>query len=105
VPLIFVNQIGGQDELVFDGSSFAVNDAGNIVHQAPSFEEDICAIDLNAPAISTPNDENKDIYDALVLGLHDYVTKNGFSNVLLGLSGGVDSALVATIAAGALGGV
>lgn len=96
LPLLYVNQVGGQDELVFDGGSFGMDAKGQITKQFPFFEE------ATTPAKNQPA-EMELIYNALKLGLHDYVRKNGFSKVLLGLSGGVDSALVAVIAVDALG--
>ncbi|MCD8566617.1 MAG: NAD+ synthase [Alphaproteobacteria bacterium] len=101
LPLLYVNQVGGQDDLVFDGGSFAVDAKGAITTQLPYFEESL-GFSGQTPPASVPSDEAQ-IYNALKLGLHDYVRKNGFSNVLLGLSGGVDSALVAVLAADALG--
>ncbi|MCB9982139.1 MAG: NAD+ synthase [Rhodospirillales bacterium] len=115
LPLVYVNQVGGQDELVFDGGSFVMDGCGEIVHQLKSFEEDI--ITIPSPTTLTPNGEAplpsplgrglsegcEDIYRALTLGLRDYIEKNGFPGVLLGLSGGIDSALSAAIAVDALG--
>ena len=107
-PLIYVNQIGGQDELVFDGASFVMDAGGETVFQMPSFEEAIADIEIKASQISTPVStaslsEYEHVYKALCLGLRDYVEKNGFPGILLGLSGGVDSSLAATIAVDALG--
>lgn len=99
LPLIYVNQIGGQDELVFDGGSFTMDSNGKVITQLPFFEEAV----TDAPIMAKEPQELEEIYSALKLGLRDYVHKNGFSGVLLGLSGGVDSALVATIAVDALG--
>lgn len=113
VPSIYVNQVGGQDSLVFDGTSFVCSEDGEVLLQAKSFCED--SIDINFIQTSkllevnrpknTPRDvpQEEMVYSALVLGLRDYVHKNGQSKVVLGVSGGVDSALVATIAVDALG--
>ena len=107
----YVNLVGGQDDLVFDGASVMANFAGAAVAQAASFQEDrlIVEIDLanklvepvSKPAKST--DELADVWNALVLGLRDYVEKNGFPSVVLGLSGGIDSAVCAALAADAIG--
>lgn len=108
LPLLYCNQIGGQDELVFDGASFAMNTKGEIIGQAKHCSEDILHITFQDHGITAdtkddfPN-ENKAIYQACVLALHDYVTKNNFPGVLIGLSGGIDSALVAAMAVDALG--
>jgi len=110
VWLAYCNLVGGQDELVFDGRSVLISPAGEVVARGASFAEDLVIADFtpgaklgaaDAPA-SVPGPE-EEVYDALVLGLRDYVTKNGFSDVVLGLSGGIDSALTAAIAADALG--
>src|SRR6185369_2694391 len=105
VPVVMCNQVGGNDSLIFDGSSIAFNAQGDLIAQAKSFEEDLVVFDpFHAPAISTPiEDDTEAAYRALVLGTRDYVRKCGFSKVLIGLSGGIDSALVAAIAADALG--
>ncbi|MBI1275050.1 NAD+ synthase [bacterium] len=112
VPMVYVNQVGGQDDLVFDGRSFVMNADGEVVMQLPAFEEaqERVHFDLRderlIPSKGTMAPELEDaeaIYRALVTGLRDYVRKTGFSNVVLGLSGGVDSALVAAIATDALG--
>ncbi len=106
VPLVFVNQVGGNDELLFDGASCAVAADGRVIAQARAFEEDALLIDLAAPdgtrreALPTGPAE---VHDALVMGLRDYVRKCGFHTVVVGLSGGIDSALVAALAAAALG--
>ena len=133
--LAYLNMVGGQDELVFDGDSLVVNAAGQILARGPQFDEDLLVIDLDlepstvdaadpservvrvtlsdtpiAPYAAAPNalaarlDPVGAVYRAVQLGLHDYVRKNGFRSVLLGVSGGIDSTLVATIAADALGG-
>ncbi|HEX7080750.1 MAG TPA: NAD+ synthase [Gammaproteobacteria bacterium] len=112
VPLIYLNLVGGQDELVFDGGSFAVDAAGEVVFRAPMFEEGIYVVEIETqqgavrvlPGPKTPHPEHeKSVYEALVLGTRDYVEKNGFKGVVLGLSGGVDSALTLAIAVDALG--
>ncbi len=104
--VVMVNQVGGNDSLVFDGASFAVGPDGEIVAQARSFEEDLVYFDSTAlTGDRRPVDPSEDaaVYQALVLGTRDYVRKCGFSKVLIGLSGGVDSALVAAIAVDAVG--
>jgi NAD+ synthase (glutamine-hydrolysing) len=106
VPVAMVNQVGGNDSLIFDGSSLALDADGNVVAQARSFQEDLLFVDFSAAAAGAPpleQDEDIAVYDALVLGTRDYVRKCGFSKAIVGLSGGIDSALVATIAAEALG--
>lgn len=106
LPVVYVNQVGGNDSLVFDGSSMAVLPDGTVAAQASAFEEDLVLFD---PSSSTrevrpqPRDERESVYRALVCGTRDYVRKCGFSTVVVGLSGGVDSSLVAVIAADALG--
>jgi NAD+ synthase (glutamine-hydrolysing) len=107
VALIYVNQIGGQDELLFDGQSLAMDKNGVICARAPAFEEDLASVQLSHENIEghvTPLLSNPAlIYKALVCGTKDYVRKNNFPGVLLGLSGGIDSALTLCIAADALG--
>jgi NAD+ synthetase len=105
IPVLLCNQVGGNDSLIFDGSSLALNARGELIAQAASFEEDLVIIDpFNAPAIAEPvEDETEAAYRALVLATRDYVRKCGFKKVLVGLSGGIDSALVAAIAKDALG--
>lgn len=106
VPVIMVNQVGGNDSLIFDGSSFAVAPDGRIAAQAYSFEEDIVFFDcesLEGDLHEATEGVEASAYDALVLGTRDYVHKCGFRRVIVGLSGGIDSALTATIAADALG--
>ena len=125
VPIVYLNTVGGQDELVFDGGSFVVDKNGEIIHQSNQFEEDIFHIDLELEVKIEPTktnlkirektlsietattykelSKNEEVYRALELGLLDYVKKNNFKKVLIGLSGGIDSALTATIAADALG--
>ncbi len=138
--LVYVNQVGGQDELVFDGASLVFDATGTLVARAPQFEEDVVVVDLEVrpvfrkrlldprgrepaddlPVVTVseqpvPHDERDrapcaeplrvldEVYEALVLGTRDYVRKNGFAEAVIGLSGGIDSALVAAIAADALG--
>jgi NAD+ synthase (glutamine-hydrolysing) len=104
--LAFCNLVGGQDELVFDGHSFVVDPAGEILARAAQFEEELLFCDVPAPApaeLREPLDDLAEVYAALSLGLRDYVGKNGFRHVGVALSGGIDSALVALLAADALG--
>ena len=105
IPVLLCNQVGGNDSLVFDGSSLALNARGELIAQAKSFEEDLVLVDpFKAPSIPPPpSDDTEAAYRALVLGTRDYVRKCGFSKVLVALSGGIDSALVAAIATEALG--
>ncbi|MCX8581771.1 NAD+ synthase [Gilliamella sp. B3482] len=106
LPIIYVNQIGGQDELIFDGSSFVCDDKGHIVHQLNFFEEQISIFHLGhnyKPVVDSKSDPLANVYDALVLATRDYITKNGFQGAVLGLSGGIDSALTLAIAVDALG--
>jgi NAD+ synthase (glutamine-hydrolysing) len=105
VPVLMCNQVGGNDSLIFDGSSLALNASGELIAQAASFEEDLVIVDpFNAPAIADPTeDETEAAYRAMVIGTRDYVRKCGFKKVLLALSGGIDSALVAAMATEALG--
>jgi NAD+ synthetase len=105
VPVLMSNQVGGNDSLIFDGSSLALNAHGELIAQARSFEEDLVVVDpFDAPAIPVDEvDEDAAAYQALVLGTRDYVRKCGFGKVLVGLSGGIDSALVASIAKDAVG--
>lgn len=103
--LLYANLYGGQDELVFDGDSMVVRPDGSVLARAPQFEHCILLVDLHdEPAPATARmDGHAEVYSALVLSLRDYVRKNGFRSVVLGLSGGIDSALVAAIACDALG--
>ncbi|MFT7326354.1 MAG: NAD+ synthase (glutamine-hydrolyzing), partial [Ilumatobacter sp.] len=141
--VVYVNQVGGQDELVFDGGSFAVDHKGTLLARSPQFVEDITIVDVPVPPvyrkrlldprgrvtnallptieisreprraaaptepllapIAEPLSSDEELYDALVLGTRDYCQKNGFSDVVIGLSGGIDSTIVACIAADALG--
>jgi NAD+ synthase (glutamine-hydrolysing) len=105
IPVLMSNQVGGNDSLVFDGSSLALNARGELIAQAKSFEEDLVVVDpFNATPVALPDDdETEAAYRALVLGTRDYVRKCGFQKALVGLSGGIDSALVAAIASDALG--
>jgi NAD+ synthase (glutamine-hydrolysing) len=102
----FCNMVGGQDELVFDGHSFVVDPAGGVIARAAQFEEELLVCDIPAAApgrLAEPLPDLAEVYGALVLGLRDYVHKNGFRHVGLALSGGIDSALVALLAADAVG--
>jgi NAD+ synthase (glutamine-hydrolysing) len=106
VPIVYVNQVGGNDSLIFDGSSVAITADGRVAAQAKSFEEDLVFFDTatgSGDVRPQPKDELDAAYRALVVGARDYVLKCGFRKVVVGLSGGVDSALVATIAKDALG--
>ncbi len=107
----YVNLVGGQDDLVFDGDSLLVDAAGKLIGRAKQFETDLIVFDIESknkiemvgePRISK-NDDHEQVWNALVLCLRDYVTKNGFKSVVLGLSGGIDSAVCASIAADAIG--
>jgi NAD+ synthetase len=105
IPVLLCNQVGGNDSLIFDGTSLALDAHGELIVQAASFEEDLILVDpFNASSRPSPaEDDTEAAYRALVLGTRDYVRKCGFKKVLVGLSGGIDSALVAAIAAEALG--
>ena len=105
VPVLLANQVGGNDSLIFDGSSLALNAQGDLIAQAASFQEDLIVVDpFAAPVIADPEENDTEAaYQALVVGTRDYVRKCGFKKALVGLSGGIDSALVAAIAADALG--
>lgn len=106
VPFAFCNMVGAQDELVFDGHSLVVDPAGEVVGRARQFEEDLLVWELGGAERAPVADllpELDEVYAALRLGLHDYVRKNGFDHVVIALSGGIDSALVALIAVDALG--
>lgn len=110
VPVVYLNLVGGQDELVFDGASLVLAADGTVVHRSPQFEEDLFVVDVPltgepiADGSPTPLlNSTEEVYKGLVTGLGDYVRKNGFSQVVIGLSGGIDSALTATIAVDALG--
>jgi NAD+ synthase len=111
LPVIYVNMIGGQDELVYDGGSFAINTGGKLACCSPSFSESVLVVTAQKSLggltltgqLSPPDGYLTALYRGLCLGLRDYVQKNGFPGVVLGLSGGIDSALVAAIAVDALG--
>ncbi|MGB7267237.1 MAG: NAD(+) synthase, partial [Terracidiphilus sp.] len=105
IPVIMCNQVGGNDSLIFDGSSLALNAHGELIAQAASFAEDLVVFDpFNAPALPVSKDDaTEGAYRALVLGTRDYVRKCGFRKAIVALSGGIDSALVAAIATEALG--
>ncbi|MBI5558515.1 MAG: NAD+ synthase [Deltaproteobacteria bacterium] len=106
VPLVYVNQVGGQDSVLFDGASLVLGKNGQLCHQAGSFVEDMLVVDTEnlCPAGTTElEDETGLIHQALAMGCRDYIRKCGFSRVLLGLSGGIDSALTCAIACQALG--
>jgi NAD+ synthase (glutamine-hydrolysing) len=109
--IVYANQVGGNDDLIFDGNSFAVDTEGNIVCRAQGFATDIILMDydpetknlLPSSIEPLPKSEEEEIFHALVLGVKDYAQKSGFSKVILGLSGGIDSSLVAAIAVAAMG--
>jgi len=105
VPVLLCNQVGGNDSLIFDGSSLALDARGELIAQANSFEEDLVIVDpFDAPVVPAPaDDDTAAAYRAVVLGTRDYVRKCGFSKALIALSGGIDSALVAAVAKDALG--
>ncbi len=125
-PLVYVNMTGGQDDLVFDGDSIVVDGQGSVIARAPQFEDGMMLVDIAVasktsqpdliisedlvalnrdlvPGIALPLGDEEEIWQAIVVGLRDYVRKNGFTDVLIGLSGGIDSALVAALAVDALG--
>ena len=128
-PIAYVNLVGGQDELVFDGQSVVVDADGDVIARAVAFREELLVVDVDARGarrrrrsstpstratserslahlvnhVAEPLDEVEEIYEALVMGTRDYLRKNGFRSAMLGLSGGVDSSLVATIAVDAVG--
>ncbi len=112
MPVIYVNQVGGQDELVFDGGSFAMDLNGQVCVQSPEFKPALSAvklvkktqtIEMLSGEMAPLYEDEARVYQALIMGVKDYVTKNGFSEVVLGLSGGIDSALTLAIAVDALG--
>ena len=112
LPIVYLNMVGGQDELVFDGASFVMNTEGEITYRAPSFEEALDVIELSVKAkqkvpliasVAERLSEEESIYRALVKGTRDYITKHKFPGVVLGLSGGIDSALTLAIACDAIG--
>src|SRR4030042_729406 len=103
-PVIYINQVGGNDSLVFDGNSLAFDREGNIIGHAKAFEEDLAVIDINSQRkIEIHENDIEEIRQALVLGIRDYVHKCGFTKVVIGLSGGIDSALTTVLAVQALG--
>ena len=125
-PLVYVNMTGGQDDLIFDGDSLVVDKKGDVIARAPQFDDELlvvdidCAVNTSKPDVIISQDEtaiqvdltatiaerlsdHEEMWQGLVYGLRDYIVKNGFNSVTLGLSGGIDSALVATIAIDALG--
>ncbi len=120
LPLVYVNQVGGNDELIFDGNSCVIDAHGSVIGQAKAFEEDLLVVDVGVgrgegtkgqrdegkerkPETRNPKSEMAEVFSALTLGLKDYARKCGFATAVLGLSGGIDSAVVACIAAAALG--
>ena len=112
IPIVYLNMVGGQDELVFDGGSFAMSADGEIAFRAPPFEEGLYRLDLRASGsgvepekgnVAEPLSLEASVYGALVTGTRDYVRKHGFPGVIIGLSGGIDSALVTAIACDAIG--
>ncbi|MFZ5466325.1 MAG: NAD+ synthase [Pseudomonadota bacterium] len=111
LPIVYVNLIGGQDELVFDGGSMVMDASGKVIHRLPMFEEALGCIEVDEDGAIRPGDgihaepldETAAIYRALVLAIRDYAHKNGFKGALLGLSGGIDSALTLALAVDALG--
>jgi NAD+ synthase/NAD+ synthase (glutamine-hydrolysing) len=104
-PLLYVNQVGGNDELLFDGRSLAFNSQGKLLARAPAFQPAVVVVDLanEAGTVAPRIHEEEELRQALVMGLRDYASKCGFNGAVLGLSGGLDSALVAALAAEALG--
>ncbi len=111
-PMVYVNMVGGQDELIFDGGSFALNEKGSVIAHSPHFCENLQVVDLNSVTApgrpkfakkSTALQDTESLHAALVLGIHDFITKIGLRHAHLGLSGGIDSAVVACLAADALG--
>jgi len=110
LPVVYANMVGGQDELVFDGQSFVLDGEGKLTHRFAAFEEQLCLVEFDGKSIQPLSSsiapvlsDEASIYQALVTGVRDYVTKNGFSGVVIGLSGGIDSALTLSIAVDALG--
>lgn len=109
LPMLYVNQVGAQDDLIFDGRSIFMDGKGRILFRAPAFEEGLFFFDWNPGSSPQPEAEleetskEEEVYQALVLGIQDYCRKNNFQKVVIGLSGGIDSALVAALAADALG--
>ena len=108
LPIIYVNQVGGNDELIFDGNSCVINSDGNVCIKLKSFEEDLQIFEFNDKDTKSghshmENNEMEELFQAIICGLRDYVKKCGFKKVIIGLSGGIDSALVAVLAVYALG--
>ena len=106
LPIVYVNQVGGNDQLLFDGTSFAMSPDGEVIASAASFEEDLVMVDtetLTGDHHDTYPDECDAVYQALAMGTRDYIRKCGFERVIVGLSGGIDSALTAAIAVDAVG--
>jgi len=111
VPVVYLNLVGGQDELVFDGESFVMDAHGHVTQRAPAFAADLYVVDIDLHAapkpvpaqLTAPLPEVQSVYEALVLGVRDYINKNGFDGAVIGLSGGIDSALTLAIAVDALG--
>jgi len=106
LPIVFVNLVGGNDGIIFDGASIVANAKGEIILQAPPFEEFIATVDLDSQTADQrclPGDDIETIHSALVLGIRDYARKNRFTKAVIGLSGGIDSAVVAALACEALG--
>ena len=110
VYVCYTNLVGGQDELVFDGGSTVFSPSGDVIARGKQFEEDLLVIDIDptlphppAPPLPDPLPDLEEVYEALTIGTRDYVRKNGFEKVVIGLSGGIDSTLTATVAADALG--
>ncbi|HID09224.1 TPA: NAD+ synthase, partial [Candidatus Micrarchaeota archaeon] len=104
VPLVYANLVGGQDELVFDGHSFVIRPDGAFLLSAPGFQEGVFVCDLSAEPVDPPREGGiADVHGAIVLGIRDYFSKNGLKGAVVGVSGGIDSALVLSLAAAALG--
>jgi NAD+ synthase/NAD+ synthase (glutamine-hydrolysing) len=110
LPIVYVNQVGGNDQLVFDGSSFAMNARGEVIASAASFEEDLVLVDTEGATETLAGDHHENypdeceaVYQALVTGTRDYIHKCGFERVIIGLSGGIDSSITAAIAVDAVG--
>ncbi len=109
MPIVYCNLVGGQDELVFDGQSFVMNAQGEITQRAPAYEEGLYLVELDEVGAPKPADcvepqaVEPSIYNAIVLGVRDYINKSGFDGAVIGLSGGIDSALVLAIACDAIG--
>lgn len=105
-PMVFVNLVGGNDGVIFDGASLIADSRGEIIFQAPAFEETVTTVDINTPTpkvVSGDHSELESVRRALILGIRDYAGKSGFSKAVIGLSGGIDSAVVTALACEALG--